>query len=97
MRCHTHYPEGKDQNLIISNSVAGAYLLDYWLESPNVHRLLIPGQLTNPALTNMPYLIFLWTEISQRDPIPMVNPLLKIVYIFWKVMGFTLIFGFTKI
>ena len=82
MRCHTSSPKGKGQNLISSNSVAGAQLPDCWLDNPNVHQLLNPGQLTTPALPKRFSVIFLWAELSQRAPISIINPPLKTVCIF---------------
>ena len=81
MRCHKSSLKGKCQNLIISNSVAGEYLPAYWLSNPKLHWLLNPGQLTTTALPKRLYLIFIWQEFSQRDPIPIFNPFLNIAFI----------------
>ena len=75
-------PEVKFQNLISSNSVAGAYLPSCWLDNQNVHWLLNLGQLSTHVFPKSLSLIFLWAEFSQRAPIPIVNPLLKSVRIF---------------
>ena len=82
LRCHIRSPKGKVQNIISSNSVAGKYLPECWFANPNVHRLLNPGKQPTPALLNRLYQIFLLVELSWRDPIPIVNPLLKTVRIF---------------
>ena len=74
-------PKEKGWNLISSNSVARAYLPEYSLANPNVHQLLTPGQLPTPALPKRHSLIFLWEEFSQRDPTPIVNPLLNKIFI----------------
>ena len=79
LRCHTSSPQGEDQNLISSNSVVGVYLPAWWLANPNIHQLLNPGQLLTAALPRRFSIIFLWAELSRRDPIPIVNPLLKTV------------------
>ena len=79
---HTSSPKVKGQNLIISNSVAGAYLPACWLANPNAHRLLIITQLPTPALPNRLSLILLLEEFSWRSPVPIVNPLLKTVCVF---------------
>ena len=68
--------EGNVKNLIISNSVAGAYLPYYWLDNPNVHWLLTPEKLPTPALPKRLHLIF-----YHRVPIYIVNSLLNTVYI----------------
>ena len=82
LMCHTSSPKGKSQNLLSSNSVAGAYPLACWLANPNVHRLLMTGKLLTPALTKRLSLIIIWSEFSQRAPIPIVNRILKMVYNF---------------
>ena len=82
MRCHKKSLKGKGQNLISSNSVAWAYLLSCWLSNPNVHRLLIPGQLPTNALNKRLSPILLWAESPQRNPINIVNTILKTVCVF---------------
>ena len=59
LKFHTSYTKFKDQNIIISNSVAGVYLPAYWLDNPNVHWLLKPVQMPTPALPSRLSLIFL--------------------------------------
>ena len=54
---------------------------EYWLENPNLHRLITTGKLTTLDLTKRLYLIFLWAELSRRATIPIPNPLLYTVYI----------------
>ena len=97
LRCHTSSPKGKDQNILRSNSVGEMYFPACWLANPNVHRLLNPGHLPTPELPNMIYLIFLLAEFTQRDPIPIVNPLQYSVCICWSEMGCTLLFGFAAV
>ena len=63
------------------------YLQYYWLTNTNVHPLLMPLQLTTAALPKRISLIFLWVELSQRDTILIVNPLLKTVSIFGGKWG----------
>ena len=87
LRCHTRYPKGKVQNLISSNSVAFFYLPACWLANPNLHRLIMPILMSTPTIPKRIYLIFLWAEFPQRDPIPIIDPLLKTVYIFVGIWG----------
>ena len=82
LRCHTGSPKGKGQNPISSNSVAGVYLPAYWLDNPHIQRFLNMWHLRTPELTERLSLIFLWYELPQRDPIPIVNPIPDTVYIF---------------
>ena len=63
------------------------YLPYSWLANPNVNQLLIPGQLPTPVIPKRPSLIFLWEECSRKTPIPIVDPLLKNVYIFGGQWG----------
>ena len=58
--------------------------------------MLMPGHLTTTAFPKRLYLIFLWAEWSQRDPIPIVDPLLKIVCIFVVLWGAHYYFSSTK-
>ena len=74
--------KAKVQNLISSNSVAGAYLPACWLANPILHQLIIPGQLPTTVLPNMLSLILPWADFSRRDPIPTINPLLKTFCVF---------------
>ena len=97
LRCHTGSPKGKDQNLLISNSVSEIYLPDCRLYNQKVHRFLNPLHLPTPALTKRLSLIFLWEEFSRRAPIPIVNPLQYTVCICWSEMGCTLSFGFAAV
>ena len=97
LRCHTSYPTGKCLNLLSSNVVAGMYFPDWWLANQNLHWLLKPGHLPTPALPKRLSLIFLWAELSRRDPILIVNPLQYTVCICWREIGFTLLFGFAII
>ena len=96
-RCHTSSPKGKGQNLLISNSVSEMYFPAFWLANTNVHRLLKPGHLPTPELPKRLSLIFLYAELSQRYPIPIVKTLQYTVCICWRKMGFTLLFGFSVI
>ena len=82
MRCYTSSPKGKIQNLIRSNSVAGAYLPACCFSNPNLHRLLILGQLSTPVLPKGISLIFPWVEFSRRASISIVNLLVKTVSVF---------------
>ena len=50
LRCHTRSLKRKIQNLLISNSVAGAKLPYSELDNINVHPLLIPGNISTPEL-----------------------------------------------
>ena len=47
-------PKGKGRNILISNSVAEIYFPACLLANKNVHRLLNPGHLPNPALPKTP-------------------------------------------
>ena len=97
MRCHMRSPKGKGLNLLISNSVAEMYFPAYFLDNKNVYRLLKLGHLTTLALPKRLYIIFIWAELSQRDPITIVNTLQYTVCICWRAKGCTLLCGFTLI
>ena len=97
LRWHTISPKGKGQILLSSNSVAEMYLPASRLDNQNVHRLLKPVHLPTPALPKRISLIFLWEELSWRDPITIVNPLQYKVCIFWRTMGCKLLFGLAVI
>ena len=86
-RCHMRSPKKKGQNPINSNSVAGAYIQACCFANPNIQWFLMPGQLPTPVLIKRIYIIFLWTELSKRYPIPIVNLLLKTVCVFGVLWG----------
>ena len=73
------------------------YLPACLLSNQNVHQLLKTVHLTTTALPKSISLIFLWERFSQRDTIPIVNPLQYTVCIFWRAMGCTLLFGFVAV
>ena len=77
LRCHKSSPKEKCQNLLSSNSVAEMYFPACLLANQNVHQLLNLGHLTTPDIPKRLSLIFLWVELFQRDPIPIVDSLLK--------------------
>ena len=95
LRCHTSSPEGKGQNLISYNLVSEMYILACLLANQNLHRLLDTGHLPTTALPKRFSLILLWGKLSQRAPIPIVNPLQYTVRIYWREKGCTLLFVFT--
>ena len=82
LRCHTRSSKGKGLHLIRYNSLSGTYIPACWLAGPNVHRLLDPGQLITHVLPKSLSVTLLWAKIPQRDPIPIVNPLLRTDLIF---------------
>ena len=55
----------------------------------------MPGKLPTTTLPKRISLTFLWAELSQRDPIPIVNALLK--KFFLEGDGVGLLFVFTKV
>ena len=87
LRLHMRSPKGKGRKPIISNPVLGAQLQACLLANPTIHRFIIPGQLTSPALPKRLSLIFLLEVLSQRSPITIVNPLLKTFCFFGGIWG----------
>ena len=60
----------------------------------------MPGQLPTPDIPKRTSLIFLWSELSQRAPIHIANPLLKTVCVFgsiWVTQSYSVLPKYKKI